>query len=187
MKFEEQRSSDMQSLAQRLQDQRTAMVTLRDGAGVLGARPLTALEMDRDGAIWFMVSRQSMAPLFASGQQPVNVSFSDEGKSLFVSIAGSARLNDDMTRKQALWSAMARPWFRGVEDPDLTLLCVQPVTAEIWDGPDSSMVRALALAASVAAGRPIGLGGRESVDPNEASTEARTQTAQSPALHHLTP
>jgi hypothetical protein len=77
---------------------------------------------------------------------------------------------DDMSRKVALWSTMARPWFSGSDDPDLTLLCVQPRNAEIWDGPDSSVMRALAMATSVAAGRAIGLGERESVTvPNAAA------------------
>jgi general stress protein 26 len=165
MKFQEQRSSDMQGLATRLQGQRTAMVTMRDPAGLLASRPLTPLEMDSQGALWFMVSRESMAAQFAAGDQPINVAFSDEGKSLFVSVAGTARLVDDMSRKVALWSTMARPWFRGAEDPDLTLLCVQPRHAEIWDGPDSSVMRALAMATSVAAGRPIGLGEHAIVTP----------------------
>jgi general stress protein 26 len=170
MKFQEQRSSEMQGLAERLQGQRTAMVTIRDNAGLLASRPLTPVEMDSQGALWFMVSRQSLATQFAAGDQPVNVAFSDEGKSLFVSLAGTARLVDDMSRKVALWSTMARPWFSGADDPDLTLLCVQPRNAEIWDGPDSSVMRALAMATSVAAGRPIGLGERESVTvPNAAA------------------
>jgi len=165
MKFQEQSSTDMQGLATRLQGQRTAMLTLRDSTGSMSARPLTPLEMDVDGQFWFMVSRHSLAAEFVSGDQAVNLAFSDEGKSLYVSIAGSGRLLDDMTRKVALWSAMARPWFSGAEDPDLVLLRVQPRRIELWDGPDSSVMRALALATSVAAGRPIGLGERETLNP----------------------
>ncbi len=165
MKFQEQSSTDMQGLATRLQGQRTAMLTLRDSTGSMSARPLTPLEMDVDGQFWFMVSRHSLAAEFASGDQAVNLAFSDEGKSLYVSIAGSGRLLDDMTRKVALWSAMARPWFSGAEDPDLVLLRVQPHRIELWDGPNSSVMRALALATSVAAGRPIGLGERETLNP----------------------
>lgn len=172
MKFHEQHNSDMQGLAERLQDQRTAMVTMRDSAGLLGSRPLTPLELDSEGSFWFMVSRQSMASLFTSSEQPVNLAFSDEPKSLFVSVAGTARLVDDMARKLALWSVMARPWFTGADDPDLALLCVQPHKAEVWDGPDSSVVRALAMAASVAAGRPIGLGDKETVTPGPVTQQA---------------
>ena len=165
MKIHEQRSTEMQRLADRLHGQRTAMVTLREARGQLGSRPLTPLEMDSHGALWMLVSRKSMAPLFATGEQPANVAFSDEDKSLFVSISGTARLIDDMARKVVLWTAMARPWFSGADDPDLSLLCITPTEAEVWDGPDSSVVRVLAMAASVAAARPIGLGEHEVVIP----------------------
>lgn len=165
MKISEQRSTEMQLLADRLQDQRTAMVTLRDARGWLSARPLTPLEMDRDGVLWILVSKQSMGALFAHGAQPANVAFSDEDKSLFVSIAGQARLVDDAERKAALWTVMARPWFSGADDPDLTALAITPDEAEVWDGPDSSVVRVLAMAASVAAAKPIGLGDHEVVVP----------------------
>lgn len=121
-----------------------------------------------------------MAPQFAAGDQAINVAFSDEPKSLFVSLAGTARLVDDMSRKVALWSAMARPWFRGAEDPDLTLLCVQPRSAEIWDGPDSSVMRALAMATSVAAGRPIGMGDRETVTPPATGTTEQADRLSPP-------
>ncbi len=170
MRFQEQPSKDMQGLAERLEGLRTAMVTLRDPAGVLASRPLTALELDSQGAIWFMVSRKSMAAQFAAGEQPVNVAFSDEPKSLYVSLAGTGRLVDDMSRKLELWSAMARPWFSGADDPDLTLLCVQARSAEVWDGPDSTVMRALAMATSVAAGRPIGMGDRETITPVAATS-----------------
>lgn len=169
MKIHEPHDRELRGLAEHLKGLRTAMVTLRDGLGRLGARPLTPVEMDAEGALWFMVSRQSMAPLLAPAEQPVNVAFSDEGRSLFVSIAGQARLVDDAARKQALWTAMARPWFSGAEDPDLVLLCVRPMTAEIWDGPDSGVARALAFAASVVAARPIGLGAHEVVRPGTAA------------------
>jgi len=164
MKFQKQSSTEMQDLATRLEGQRTAMLTLRDTNGLLGARPLTPLELDNEGHFWFMVSRKSLAAQFASGEQAVNLAFSEESKALFISIAGTARLLDDMTRKFALWSVMFRPWFTGADDPDLILLCVQPRHVELWDGPNSSVMRALALVTSVAAGRPIGMGERETVE-----------------------
>lgn len=163
MKIQEQQHSQFKELAEKLESQRTAMVTLQDVEGRLSSRPLTAIEMDAQGALWFIVSRKAMAPLLPHADEPVNVAISDEGSSLYVSIAGRASLVDDLARKIQLWTMMARPWFSGADDPDLTLLRVQPLLADIWDGPDSSVVRALALVTSVAAAKPIGLGSHETV------------------------
>ncbi len=56
-------------------------------------------------------------------------------------------------------TARARPWFPGgADDADLVLLALQPHLADIWNGPDSDVMRLLALTASLLAARPIGLG-----------------------------
>lgn len=165
MKIQLQPTAEMQNLADSLRGQRVAMLSLPDPQGRLGARPLTPIEIDAHGAIWFMVSRRALAAVAAAPGTPVNLTFSDSGKSLYVSIAGAASLVDDRARKAELWSMQARPWFSGVDDPDLTLLCVNPSAIEIWDGPDSSVVRTLAMAASMAAGKPVGLGEHKDIRP----------------------
>ena len=173
MKVHHQSHPDMQRLGDRLEGQRIAMLTLREPSGRLDARPLTPLEMDASGAVWMLVSHKSLAPYLGVGAQPAHLAFTDEGKSLYVSIVGSARLVDDAARRQALWTVMARPWFSGADDPDLAVLCVQPESAEVWDGPDSSVMRMLAMAASVAAGKPIGLGEHEVVTAHAGASALR--------------
>ena len=92
MKIQHQSHPDMQRLGERLQDQRTAMLTLRDAQGRLDARPLTPLEMDSSGALWMLVSQRALSPYLGSDARPANLAFSDADKSLFVSIVGTARL-----------------------------------------------------------------------------------------------
>jgi general stress protein 26 len=121
--------------------------------------------MDASGAIWMMIGRSGRIASHVKANLPadtVNLAFSDEGSSTYVSITARAQLSDDMQRKRELWSAMALPWFPGgVEDADLTLLCLEPMQAEIWDAPDSTVVRLLALASSAVTGKPVALGEHE--------------------------
>jgi general stress protein 26 len=120
---------------------------------------MTPLEMDAQGEIWMLASRRAMAPIFVAALRQTNLTFSDAEHAVHISIAGVARLADDAERKAALWTTMARPWFPGgADDPDLVLLAVQPQLADIWDGPESEVMRLLALTASLVAARPIGLG-----------------------------
>ena len=54
---------------------------------------------------------------------------------------------------------MLRPWFPdGPESADLRLLKFTPSTVEYWDAAAGKMVRMMAIAASVIAARPIGMG-----------------------------
>lgn len=165
MKFADQNLPECATLAERLQGMRFAMLALRDTECRLVSQPMTPLEMDATGAIWMMTGRSGRIAQHVKANLPadtVNLAFSDEGNATYVSITARAELSDDMQRKRELWSSMALPWFPdGVDDADLTLLCLVPMQAEIWDSPDSTVVRLLALASAAVTGKPIEMGEHE--------------------------
>lgn len=147
------------SLRELLDDQRLAMLTTVEDDGQLRARPMTLLEVDREGRLWFFCDHDPEDRGFAQRHAQVNLAFVAEPQARQVSVSGQGLVSHDLERKRALWTPMARPWFPdGPTTPRLATLCVTPQTVEYWDGPDSRVVRALAMAASVAAGKPVGLG-----------------------------
>jgi general stress protein 26 len=164
MKIQTQHRPDLARLAEMIEGIDVTMLATSGPGGEIDTRPMTPVEMDEHGAIWFLTD--SHASLFgATG--PVNLAFVDTDRSIYVSISGTAARVDDRARIHELWTLMARPWFPdGPDSPDLTLLRVLPVTADIWDAPHSKVVRLLAIAASVAAGRPVGLGEHEHLQPD---------------------
>jgi general stress protein 26 len=175
MKVLPQASDDMRRLGEHLEGRRTAMLSFSDEQGQITARPMTPLEMDAQGEIWMLASRRAMAPIFVATLRQANLIFSDADHSIFISVAGVARLADDAGRKAALWTTAARPWFPGgADDPDLVLLAVLPHLADIWSGPDSDVVRLLALTASVIAARPIGLGEHQIIKSSAAAAPPPT-------------
>ena len=174
MKIQPQAADDLKHLAEMIEGERQAMLTLAEPNGRLSSRPMTPLELDSAGTIWMFTSRKTLAHLFADGHRAVNLSYCNTADSNFVSIEGSGRLVDDRARKEALWSAVARPWFPGgVDDPELVVLAIAIERAELWDSPDSTVVRSIALAASIAAAKPIGLGEHQVVTPPGAGAGSR--------------
>lgn len=165
MKTRPQTNDAMNHLAEQLEKHRVAMLTVAEPGTGLASRPMTPLEMDGHGDIWFMASKKSLGGWAGGPGREVNLAFVDAADGDFVSVAGHAVLVDDAARKRELWTVAARPWFSGPEDADLTLVRVEPQLAEIWDAPDSAVTRSLAMAASVAAGREIGLGHKQTVRP----------------------
>ena len=171
MKLKTQTQAPLQELATSLEGQRVAMLTLNDQQGQLVSQPMTPQEMDETGALWMMVSQGNTADRVGPGGADGNLSFSDERRASYVSISGRVTLVDDLERKRALWSIMARPWFPGgPEDPTLLLLRLEPRQAELWEGPGSGVVRSLAFAASVTAGRPVGLGQHRTLPLDQAAS-----------------
>jgi general stress protein 26 len=166
MKIHPQQTDALRRLAQALDGQHVAMLTLRDADGSFSSRPMTPLEMDASGSLWFIASRRTLHPVLGDADDgvPASLSFVNRDKSDYVCVRGLARGVDDSQRKTELWSAAARPWFHGADDPDLLLLELRPDRADLWDGPDNAVTRLLAMSASIAAGKAVGLGSKHSLE-----------------------
>lgn len=156
MKIEKQDSPERQRLADLVEPARVAMLTTLDAQGQLTSKPMSPVEMDAQGCLWFFTDDQSTSQ---AQLERLNLSFCNVERSDYVSVVGRGELIEDADRAKALWTPMARPWFPdGPESPQLRLLKIVPHSAEYWDSPNSKMVRLFAIAASVAAAKPVGLG-----------------------------
>lgn len=156
MKTETQNSPECSQLCQLIKHLQFAMLTTTNDDGQLISRPMAPLEMSSDGSIWFFTSLKSAKIKQLSA---LNLAFTDADRGTYVSITGQGELVRDAAQITRLWTPAAKPWFpEGPESPDLCLLKVVPQIAEYWDAPDSKMVRMFAMAASVLAGKPIGMG-----------------------------
>lgn len=153
MKIETQRSAELTELAVvigAVEPIGVAMLTHRDAEGALLSRPMVALEMDSDGAIWF-VTALSATPV--EQLTTLNLSFSDPARSAFVSLSGRGELHIDRTRSTRLWTTAARPWHAdGPGSSNLALLKFVTNSAQRWDASQSRMVQIVAIAATPAGG-----------------------------------
>ncbi len=157
MKIHTQQNPELQKLATLIQPMDgVAMLTSQDADGALVSRPMAPLEMDDHGAIWFFTHRDSTK---VEQLNTLNLSFSDEERSTYVSMCGHGDLELDRGHIKRLWTPLARPWFPdGIDSDDLALLKFTPSAAEYWDAVDTKMVHLFATAVSVIAARPIGMG-----------------------------
>lgn len=161
MKIHPQTTAALTRLGELIEGLSVAMLTNLDADGVMVSRPMTPLEMDADGALWFFTDLRSQK---VAQLRVANLSFADAGKGTYVSLSGHGEIDTDRARIKRLWTPFAKPWFPdGPDSPQLALLKFVPASAEYWDSPSSKMVRMFAMAASVVAGKPIGLGDHETL------------------------
>ena len=173
MKTVPQASAALTRLCELIENLSVAMLTNLDDDGALVSRPMTPQEMDAQGALWFFTDLRSQK---VEHLRVANLSFADAAKGTYVSLSGRGEIDTDRGRIERLWTPFAKPWFPdGPDSPQLALLKFVPAGAEYWDAPNSRMVRMFAMAASVVAGKPIGLGDHE------------TLTDLSPRAPHMTP
>jgi general stress protein 26 len=132
---DEMRNENIRRLSSLLEDFDVAMLTTllpRDGS--LHSRPMMTQEMPFDGTLNFLTkfSTDKIDEIRAGSQ--VNLAYVSPTDGRYISISGAAYILRDRMRIEALWSEIYRSWFpQGVDEPDLALLRVDVVEAEVWD------------------------------------------------------
>ena len=139
----------------RIKGIRFAMLTTSDDDGGLTARPMTTVQKQFDGTLWFFTSRTSPPAMAVTADPVVGVQYVDTGSDVYVSLSGDASLETDRVRMQGLWSPMVKAWFpQGLDDPDLVLLRVDVHKAEYWDVKESKPVQLFKMARAAITGNP---------------------------------
>lgn len=125
---------DIHELANALPKGEVVMLTSQALDGRLNARPMLLQDVDAGGSLWFFIGRSSSAAEEIKVSHQVAVVHADEAEKRYVALTGKAWLVDDLRRAQDLWQGDVAHWFpQGIEDPDLTLLRIDPQTAERWE------------------------------------------------------
>ena len=180
VKIETQSSAELTQLGDLIEGMSIAMLTTIHGDGALVSRPMSPLEMDVDGVVWFFVDARTANEAHL---RAVNLSFSDVGAGTYVSLSGRGEISLDRARMQRMWSPLAKPWVPdGPSSPDLALLKILPHTAEYWDAPHSRMVRMFAMAAAVVTGQAVAIGDHDTLtdlskDTSNDSSDASSKPA----------
>jgi general stress protein 26 len=156
MKTETQTNAELAHIAGLIEDMPFAMLATVEADGALASRPMAALQMDANGALWFFTDLRSSK---VERLGAVNLSFTDASTGTYVSLSGRGEIDTDRSHIERLWTAFAKPWFPdGPGSPNLALLKFVPDAADYWDAPNSKMVRAFGVIASMVAGKPIAMG-----------------------------
>jgi len=115
------------------------MLTTRFDGG-LRARPLEARPDRSAGLIWFVTDLHSGKEHEIEAEHDVGLVFTDEKAKAYLSITARAEVRRDHVKAAEIWKSTDNVWWRGPEDPNVCVLRVTPVTAELWDGPSSKAV-----------------------------------------------
>jgi general stress protein 26 len=148
------REEAIRKIASEVKGIRIAMVTTVGEDGEMHSRPMATHQMEFDGDLWFFTAANSGKAIELAGDPHVNVAFCDPETNRFVSVAGHGRVVVDKQKAAQLWGPQLKTWFpEGLEDPDLALIQVTPVSAQYWDAPTSRIVQVLGMVKAVATGK----------------------------------
>jgi general stress protein 26 len=132
---------------------RFAMFTTRERGDVLRSRPMTTIQQDFDGTLWFFAAAESDVVRAIERYAQVSVSYGNSNDVDFVCVAGPAAIVGDAQCKEALWNPMVQAWFpQGPDADSVVLIKVRADRAEYWDSTHNKLVQLLSMVKAVANG-----------------------------------
>ena len=121
-----------QKLYDLIGDFESAMMTTRLANGELRARPMSVGGVSEQGKLYFATSKTSAKN--AEIQLDNHIGLTMQSSSKFLSVTGHGKLTDDKSLIDKFYSPAWKIWFpEGKDDPDLSLIEVDPVQGEYWD------------------------------------------------------
>ena len=126
--------------------------------GGLRARPVEARPERDAGLIWFVTDVRSGKEHEIEAEHDVCLVFIDADAKAYLSITARAEVRRDHAKAAEIWKSSDNLWWSGPDDPNVCVLKVRPVTAELWDGPSSAAVAAFEFAKARITGAKPNLG-----------------------------
>jgi general stress protein 26 len=84
--------------------------------------------------------------------------FIDHKDKAYLSITARAEVRRDHAKAAEMWQRTDNAWWNGPDDPNVCVLRVRPITAELWNGPASGAVAAFEFAKARITGNKPNLG-----------------------------
>jgi len=140
--------------------------------GGLRARPVEARPERDAGLIWFVTDLRSGKEHEIEAEHDVGLVFIDAKAKAYLSITARAEVRQDHAKAAEIWKRTDNMWWSGPDDPNVRVLRVHPLTAELWDGPASAAVAAFEFAKARITGAKPNLGENRKVTVRMARTTA---------------
>ena len=98
------------------------------------SRPMTTLQIDTDGNIWFMSGKSEGHVEEVNKFSNVCLNYSHRESNAYLCVTGKAKILFDKSKIRELWRPEMREFFpKGDNDPDIVLIKVIPIEASYWN------------------------------------------------------
>ncbi|AWA28792.1 general stress protein [Flavobacterium magnum] len=117
----------------------------------INSRPMSVLEVDDSGNLWFMSSSESNKNFEILEDDRVQLFFAKSSDNEYLSVFGTATIYRDRAHIDEVWTPIAKAWFEeGKDDPKVTVIKVAPSDAYYWDTKDGKLIALLKWATAAA-------------------------------------
>ncbi len=119
-------------------------------------RPMSVLQVDGEGNLWFMSSNDSDKNAEIAQDPFVHLLFQESKHSGFLNVYGMAETLYDKAKIDELWEPIIKVWFtEGKDDPRISLIKVSPTQGYYWDNVHGKAISFIKMAASLVIGKTL--------------------------------
>ena len=122
----------------------------------LTSRPMSTLQVDDEGNLWFLSAKDSKKNVEITEDEQVHLFYLNSGNSEYLSLSGVATILYNRSKIEELWNAFIKAWFtEGKDDPRISVIKVQPKQVYYWDTKHGKMVSLLKIMTGMVIGKTM--------------------------------
>lgn len=122
----------------------------------LSVRPMSVLQVDDEGNLWFISMRNSTKNKEIAADPFTHLLFQESKHSGFLNIYGITEISTNQEKIDELWSPLLNVWFQGgKDDNNITLLKVVPTNVYYWYNKHGNAIAFAKMALSVVTGKSM--------------------------------
>jgi general stress protein 26 len=122
----------------------------------VSVRPMSVLQVDNEGNLWFMSQKDSKKNKEISEDPFTHLFFQENKNSGFLNIYGITEISTSQEKIDELWNPLLKVWFQeGKDDYNISLLKVVPTNVYYWDTKHGEVVAFAKMAASIVTGKTM--------------------------------
>lgn len=116
------------------------MLTTKTSNGELKSRPVEARSNRNKGCIYVVTDVCSAKEHEIERDPHLGLTFTDQRTNVYLAIAACGTVSSDPATIKKYWQMADSVWWKGPSDPNVCVLCVELISASLWDGPSSKTV-----------------------------------------------
>ena len=122
----------------------------------LSVRPMSVLDVDDKGNLWFMSQVDSAKNKEIEADPFTHLFFQHHKNSGFLNIYGISEIIEDRQKIEELWNPLLKVWFQdGKDDEKISVIKVEPTDVYYWDTKHGEAISFIKMAASVITGKTM--------------------------------
>lgn len=122
----------------------------------LSVRPMSVLDVDDNGNLWFMSQADSTKNHEIETDPFTHLFFQNHKNSGFLNVYGISEVLEDRDKIEELWNPLLKVWFQdGKDDEKISLIKVTPTNVYYWDTKHGETIAFIKMAASIITGKTM--------------------------------